>query len=135
MRIVSQTTRSEVPVLSIPAQNNPTGPEPFRCEVRPARDAVLVCPIGELDLATAPVVEAELHKVRDAGFTEIVLDLRGLTFLDSTGLRLLVSWTRESQRDGWRFAAIPAPDDVQRVVDMACLGDVVAFVAPDRFTR
>ena len=43
-------------------------------------------PRGELDLATVPVLEAAL--VAQAG--PVVLDLRGLTFVDATGLRLLI---------------------------------------------
>jgi anti-sigma B factor antagonist len=45
---------------------------------------------GELDLATAPELQAELSERLDAG-QDVVLDLRELGFLDSTGLRVLVA--------------------------------------------
>src|SRR4051812_9040458 len=84
-------------------------PEPFRCEVEPARDAVRVRPIGELDLATVPLVEAELAELWSVGFTRIVLDLRDVCFLDSTGIRLLLNWHAHSAADGMVFGVISGP--------------------------
>lgn len=53
---------------------------------------------GELDVYTAPVLEETLGDLVDAGSVDIVVDLRGVTFMDSTGLGLLIKalkWTRE----------------------------------------
>ena len=67
------------------------GPEPLlSVEVRPDRDAVIVAPRGELDLSTVALVEREVRELQERGFARVVLDLRGLTFIDSTGLRLLI---------------------------------------------
>ena len=70
--------------------------EPFRCEVEPDRATVRVRPVGELDLETVPLVDAELAELWSVGFTRLVVDLRSVTFLDSTGLRMLLSgpWDR-----------------------------------------
>ena len=57
--------------------------EPFRCEVEPDRATVRVRPIGELDLATVPLVGAELAELWSVGFTRLVVDLRAVTFLDT----------------------------------------------------
>jgi hypothetical protein len=48
--------------------------EPFRCEVMPERDAVKVRPVGELDMDTAPVLDAQMRELRDSGFRRLVLD-------------------------------------------------------------
>ena len=55
-------------------------PEPFRCEVVPDRAEVRVRPVGALDLATVPVVDAQLAELWSVGFTRLVLDLREVPF-------------------------------------------------------
>lgn len=92
---------------------------PFRCEVEPARASVKVRPIGELNLATAPVVEAELGVLWSLGFTRLALDLRDVHFLDSTGLRLVMAWTASASADGFAFGVIPGPPEVQRLFELA----------------
>jgi ABC-type transporter Mla MlaB component len=52
------------------------------------REAVRVAP----DLAIVPELREQLEELRDAGFQSLVLDLRGVTFIDSGGLHLIVSW-------------------------------------------
>ena len=102
-------------------------PEPFRCEVEPARDAVRVRPIGELDLATVPLVEAELAELWSVGFTRIVLDLRDVCFLDSTGIRLLLNWHAHSAADGMVFGVISGPESVQRVLEVVGIADRLTY--------
>jgi len=106
-------------------------PEPFRCEVEPDRVAVRVRPVGELDLATVPVVDAQLAELWAVGFTRIVLDLHEVSFLDSTGLRLLMSWQQRSSADGVGFAVIPGPPAVQRVLELAGVADRLTYWSPD----
>ena len=83
--------------------------EPFRCEVDPHRESIFVRPVGELDLATAPIVDTQLSELVEAGFRNIVLDLGKLRFLDSTGLRLLVLMGRPGSGRGRRPARAPRP--------------------------
>ena len=64
--------------------------EPFRVDVEPARESVRVAPVGELDIATVDKLQAEVARLLETGFAKIVLDLRGVRFLDSTGLRLVL---------------------------------------------
>ena len=93
--------------------------EPFRCEVDPDRASVRVRPVGELDLATVPIVDAQLSELVAAGFTSLVLDLRELRFLDSTGLRLLLTWHAKARAEGVDLRVIPGPAPVQRVIEVA----------------
>lgn len=74
-----------------------------------------VRPFGELDLDSVHRVEAALEDLRAEACPELVLDLRGLTFMDSTGLRLVIRWDTAAQKDGFRFAIVPGADVVQRV--------------------
>ena len=93
--------------------------EPFRCEVDPDRASVIVRPVGELDLATAPIVDAHLAELVAAGFDSVVLDLRKLFFMDSAGLKLLMSWEARSRAEGIALRVLPGPPAVQRVFDVA----------------
>lgn len=106
--------------------------EPFRCEVDPDRESVIVRPVGELDLATAPIVDAQLSELVGAGFDSVVLDLRKLRFLDSTGLRLLLTWEARSRSQGVGLRVLPGPPAVQRVFDVAGVTHIVngSSVAP-----
>jgi anti-sigma B factor antagonist len=101
--------------------------EPFRCEVEPDRASVIVRPVGELDLATAPIIDAQLSELVGAGFKSLVLDLRKLRFLDSAGLRLLLSWDTKSRAAGVDMRMLPGPPAVQRVFDVAGVTDLVSF--------
>jgi anti-sigma B factor antagonist len=109
--------------------------EPFRCEVDPDRESVRVRPVGELDLDTADVVDAQLSELWSVGFTRLVLDLRSVEFLDSTGIRLLLSWDAKSRADGVEFAVIPGPDAVQRVLAVAGAVEVLTFSQPNGSAR
>jgi anti-sigma B factor antagonist len=103
--------------------------EPFlRCEVVPERDAIRVRPIGSLDLATVPVLEQQLEDLREAGFQRLIVDLGGLYFLDSTGLRLALKWHVAAQRDGFEIGFAPGPAEVQRVFEIAGVTEHVTFV-------
>jgi len=98
--------------------SQPPQSEPFRCDVVPARRAVHIRPLGELDLDTAPVVARELQQLRDAGFDDLVLDLQGVTFADSTALRMMLVWNELSHADGFAFRLIRGPEAVQRLFDL-----------------
>jgi anti-anti-sigma factor len=77
-----------------------TPPGGLRCEIEPDRDRVIVRPVGEIDLATVAAVEAPLDDLWSSGFRTIVLDLRWVPFMDSTGLRLLIRHSRQAAQDG-----------------------------------
>lgn len=101
---------------------------PFSCEVVPERAEARVRLRGELDLVTAPVVERQLDELHEAGFTQLVLDLRELTFMDSTGVRLLWRWTQSARRDGHGFSVVPGPPAVQRVLELCNMVGCLTFV-------
>jgi anti-sigma B factor antagonist len=101
--------------------------EPFTCNVTPERDHVIVAPRGELDMATVGAVDQELRRLHDAGFRKIVLDLGGLSFMDSSGLHLVMGWVAEASRNGFEFELEPGPRAVQRVFDLAAVTDGLPF--------
>jgi len=102
--------------------------EPFRCDVEPHRKAVHVRPVGELDLATVPLIETQLDELHASGFEQVTLDLRGVSFLDSSALQLIVVWDNKSRADGFTFSLIEGPPAVQRLFDLTGTTDRFQFV-------
>ena len=78
-------------------------------------DTVTVALRGELDISTAPRVEDELRRVEGNAPPRIVLDLRGLEFMDSTGLRVIVAADARAREDQRRFGLLRGPEAVQRI--------------------
>jgi anti-anti-sigma factor len=102
--------------------------ESLRCEVITRRDEVRVRPVGALDLSTARVLEDQLAELRDTGFRRLVLDLGELSFMDSTGLRLVLRWDAEARKDGFELSLTPGPPLVQRVFEVTGTLDNLPFV-------
>lgn len=82
------------------------------------RDGVVIALSGELDLATAPVAEAELQRA-ETSQDVIVLDLHWLTFIDSTGLRLMIGADRRARERGASFVILHAGPPVRRLLDLS----------------
>jgi anti-sigma B factor antagonist len=83
---------------------------------------------GELDLSTVQKVEEELAAVEAGDEKVVVLDLSGLTFLDSTGLRLMVTADQRAQKDGRRLVIVKGPETVQRVFSITKLDETLEMV-------
>ena len=91
---------------------------PFRVDVAPGCDEIVVGAIGELDLHSAPVLEEEVSRLRVGGHERVVVDLSGVEFIDSTGLRLLIGLHRAAQREGRAITLVPGPRQVQRIFEL-----------------
>ncbi len=76
---------------------------------------------GELDIAAAADFEAALGELERDRPERIVLDLRGLTFLDSTGLRALLGADTRAREDGRRLTILQGPAAVRRVFEITGL--------------
>lgn len=92
-------------------------------------EAVVTCH-GELDLAAAPEAEAHLREVETDGVTRIVLDLRPLDFLDSTGLRVVLAADSRARKQGRELQVVPGRDSVHRVFRIALLDRRLEFIEP-----
>jgi len=95
-----------------------TRPAPFRVDVRTERDVVRVCPFGEVDLDTVGQIRECLEQATATGAKHVVLDLRGVTFLDSTGLHMVLEADAASRAQGREFGLVGGPADVQRVFEL-----------------
>jgi anti-anti-sigma factor len=93
-----------------------------------AGQASLVSLRGELDLSTTSKVEQALRQLEEEGASSIVIDLRGLTFLDSSGLRLILDADSRARRDGRRVLLVPGPPEVQRVFRVTLTDARIKFI-------
>jgi anti-sigma B factor antagonist len=83
---------------------------------------------GELDISSAGDVEEELKRIERGGPELVVLDLREVRFIDSTGLRMVVTADSRAREGGWRFSLVRGPEAVQRVFRITRLDDRLDFV-------
>jgi anti-anti-sigma factor len=89
----------------------------------------VVAPTGELDLSGAAVLQAELDRLAEEGeLGGLVLDLRGLEFMDSSGLRLVVLADMQAREAGRRFALVRGDETVHRVFEITRMSDRLDFV-------
>jgi anti-sigma B factor antagonist len=82
---------------------------------------------GDLDLAGAATLERELEGLNAS--SAVVVDLRGLGFMDSSGLRALAVAALRAQGAGRRFALVPGVAQVMRVFDVTRMRERMDFVA------
>ena len=88
-------------------------------------EALIIELVGELDLDGAPRLEEALREAEASDATSIVVDLGGLEFIDSTGLRLLVMAAERC--DNGRFSLLRGPKQVHRVFEITDLVDRLPF--------
>jgi len=112
--------------------------EHFAIDVQRRQRVAIVQPRGELELATVEPLQSAL----DAAIAEtlsaaggvahdvrVVLDLRGLSFIDSTGVQLLVMLDQRAQRDGFQLTLVAPTAPVDRAIQLCGLDEKLAFVA------
>ena len=90
----------------------------FRLEVGSEGRATLIVVRGELDLASGPELEAELARVHEPPPEMLIIDLRQLDFMDSTGLSILVKAHQQTVEDGREFGVVRGTPQVQRLLEL-----------------
>jgi anti-sigma B factor antagonist len=90
-------------------------------------DTIVLSLRGELDLTSAPVFERELRAVGETSPRRVVIDLSGLEFMDSTGLRALLLARERAQSDGHELALRRGPRQVQRVLELTKTAEAFEF--------
>ncbi|MBV9605152.1 MAG: STAS domain-containing protein [Solirubrobacterales bacterium] len=99
-------------------------------EVRREGDAAVVVARGDIDLSTLTQASAALDEAR-LGAGSLIVDLREVGFMDTSGLRLVIEEQRRAAEGGYRFAVIRGAARVQRLFEIAGLaGDHDLFIEP-----
>ena len=103
---------------------------------------------GELDLATVPLLRQHLALIDEGdgngnghGHPQVILDLRGLTFMDSTGWRAVLDAARDASERGRLFTTVGVTDSVRKLFEITgtveflneaeALGLIQRFMRPD----
>jgi anti-sigma B factor antagonist len=117
---------AEISRLVISVQNQ------FQVEVRRNGAAAVVAVSGELDLASGPELEAELDQLSGPDIQLVVIDLRNLDFMDSTGLSILVRAHQRLAGEGAEMGLVRGSQQVQRLLDLTGVAERLRLVdAPE----
>jgi anti-sigma B factor antagonist len=102
-------------------------PRQLELDRREDPDGVVVTIHGELDLATMSELEWALHEIEATNPRRILLDLRGLDFMDGSGLSVMMSAARSAAASGHLLVLRRGPHQVQRLFDLTGLSDHFTF--------
>jgi anti-anti-sigma factor len=102
-------------------------------EISPSANKVVM--VGRLDAASVGAVETRFTGAVAASGRSAVLDLTGLEFLSSLGIRLLLSSARVVSRRGGKVVMFGAQPIVAEVMEAMALGDVLPLVATEAEAR
>jgi anti-sigma B factor antagonist len=100
----------------------------FRVDVRVQGRAAVVAVAGELDLASSPELEQQLEQVWSSDAEQLVIDLRALEFMDSTGLSIIVGVHQRLAETGRKLSVVKGPPQVQRLLDLTGVSERLQLV-------
>jgi anti-anti-sigma factor len=105
-------------------------------EQEPREGVVHITLNGELDLSNAYTFDRRMLDIEARHPKLIVVDLRGLTMLDSAGLARLVSAQRRARRGGWRLVLVRGGKIIQRVLQTTRLDELLELTSdPEQYLR
>jgi anti-anti-sigma factor len=100
----------------------------FRVEVQVEEWAAVISLSGELDLASSPALEEELARVFADDSRPVIIDLRELDFMDSTGLSILVKAHQRADELQRQLCLVKGPPQVQRLLTLTGVSDRLALI-------
>jgi anti-sigma B factor antagonist len=103
-------------------------PVPWRLEVERSGAVATVVVSGELDLLVASDLQRVIDGLLDDGVRRLVLDLRGLEFMDSSGIAVACRLHARARREGVEAVLVRGAPPIQRVFTIAGVEDQFAFV-------
>jgi anti-anti-sigma factor len=104
--------------------------EQFVVEARTHRRTALVALKGELDIVTVSKVAEVLDglETNPTGVRHVVLDLRGLSFIDVLGLRELLRQNEFARSNRHNLAVVRGSDEIQRVLNLTGVDEMLVLV-------
>jgi anti-anti-sigma factor len=104
-----------------------TEPQEFSIRTAIDGDAFVVAPTGEIDLSTAPELGGALEATPPAS-RHVVVDLTEVSFIDSSGINVLLTGQRRLAESGAGFRVVAPPGPVRRVFELTQLVDALGVV-------
>jgi anti-sigma B factor antagonist len=112
-----------------PSNSNEAPPRPespaLEITLLRAPGRVTLALVGELDMSTTPRLKKYLSTLAQTHQGHVVIDLRRLTFLDSTGITALVAADGHARRDGHSLTIVNGPPQVRRVLEICGLSETL----------
>lgn len=113
------------------SSQRPSGPHPDLAPeeivARRMDDRVVtVFACGEIDVASGPALEQRLRDAHRETEHEMVLDLEAVTFMDSTGIHLVLNAQERAATSGYRLRLRHIPDQTRRLFNLAGLSPLAA---------
>jgi anti-anti-sigma factor len=103
-------------------------PTPFEIRSELNADTARLGVVGELDIATAPMLEYEVRTVLARAPSRLIIDLRELTFIDSSGLRLFILLSERAAEEGWTLGLIRPSEEALPVFQISGADRNLPFV-------
>jgi anti-anti-sigma factor len=100
----------------------------FDVESRVEGDRAIVTVRGDLDLQVAERVVAEIEQVEEGAPAVLVIDLSGLSFLDSSGMGVIAAAQARAVEAGRRIVLVRPPYSVRRAFELSGFDDVIEVV-------
>jgi anti-sigma B factor antagonist len=99
----------------------------FRVTIEPVGDSCVMRAVGEIDMATAPALRDQLAAARADRLTTL-LDLSGVSFIDSSGLHVLLDGARWVDEDQWALFIVRPSAAVQRLLEVSGTFEILPMV-------
>jgi anti-anti-sigma factor len=100
----------------------------FRVDVRSENGAPMLRISGELDLASSPKLQEELDRATATSPSLIIIDLRDLDFMDSTGLSVLIHAHQQAQQHGHRLGIVNGSRQIRRLLSLTGVAERLTVV-------
>lgn len=106
--------------------------EQLQVEVTHVSDRVILTLTGELDMASAPLLQSAVEGADLDARERVVVDLKGLEFVDSTGLRVILALRKLCSERGQELAVTQGSQQVQRLLSVTGVADHLTIISsPD----
>jgi anti-anti-sigma factor len=97
---------------------------------------VVITLAGELDLASAPALGDAIDHATASGAELVIVDLRGLEFIDSTGISVLVKAHQAAAQSDSRFAIVKGSPQIERILSLTGLDEQLTLLdAPEELLQ
>ena len=96
-------------------------------EVEEKGDVIVVRVEGRLDAASSPQLETKINSIIDQGHFKLIMNLSGVEYLSSAGMRLLLSVSKKLKHLEGKLVACSVSDEVMEVIKMAGFQQVIQF--------
>jgi anti-sigma B factor antagonist len=101
---------------------------PFELTVERRAEGVVLILRGELDLAAKEHYEQQLEKLEAEKLESLIVDMRALTFIDSTGIKLLLRTLRDSEENEFALGFVQGSGQVPELLETTGVADQLPLV-------